>query len=127
MNTLKLLILCVAIGCCSCSVFYQCPEGSRAIKIGDYKRTMTPDSIFWCFVRIKDLENYCRRYHLYYVGTYHEYHLVEWADIVAPIINGEWVKKSEGHFAISDSEHVTDSVFSYSNKHVGRILFPRTK
>ena len=93
-----------------CSIIPQCPEGSRVIIHEEFPKTMTPDSAQWSIVKYSDLENYCRRYHLSYVGSFENYHLIYWYDKVLPFPQAEF------RFAIPLNQFVPDSGFQYVDR-----------
>jgi hypothetical protein len=114
--TVFLLILC------SCSPFPECPEGSRVIARNEFQRLVTPDSSYWSIVSLSDLSNYCRKRDLCYVGTYENFHLIQWFDKIHWVSEDEKIKNSEDQFAVSSKYFKPDTVIKYPT--FGRWIFP---
>jgi hypothetical protein len=106
----KIFLVTTLLLLCGCSIVSQCPEGTRIILRGEFPVISTPDSLQWSIVPYGELDNYCWKYHLGYVGSYTDYHLFYWWSKILP------VKGAEFQFAIHKSEWTPDKPFNYKLK-----------
>jgi len=65
----------------------------------------TSDSIKWNIIEYSELEDKFRNFHMYYVGSIEDYHLIYWHDkLIHPII----------HFAVKNTEYFPKHKIEYS-------------
>ena len=115
---IRILIISLFFVLWGCSLTPQCPEGSRIITKGEFPTLTTPDTLQWSVVSYKDFDNYCWKNKIGYVGSYEDYHLLEWWSKVLPIVGAEfkfavlktdWSPPEEYQYKLNNSINSIDS------------------